>query len=249
MSKSFKILSVASDPKTIKGEKYGFLTAVTYGAPSRSSGYNTCSSASPGCISSCLGRYAGRANIIKKGELSNVIRDTRIDRTKLYFEDRPKYMGMMVKELNALVRKALRDELIPVYRPNGSTDTPYERVPLVHEGVTYPNIMSLFPEMQMYDYTKVLKRALAFVRGEMPSNYHLTFSATEDNHDECLEVLRAGGNVAMVFDKVPLYYDGYEVINGDESDLRFNDKKNVIVGLKAKGKARNDNSGFVRRVA
>jgi len=249
MSKSFKILSVASDPKTIKGEKYGFLTAVTYGAPSRSSGYNTCASASPGCISSCLGRYAGRANIIKKGEVSNVIRDTRIDRTKLYFEDRPKYMGMMVKELNALVRKALRDELIPVYRPNGSTDTPYERVPLVHEGVTYPNIMSLFPEMQMYDYTKVLKRALAFVRGEMPSNYHLTFSATEDNHDECLEVLRAGGNVAMVFDKVPLYYDGYEVINGDESDLRFNDKKNVIVGLKAKGKARNDNSGFVRRVA
>jgi hypothetical protein len=37
----------------------------------------------------------------------------------------------------------------------------------------------------------------------------------------------------------------YEVINGDKDDLRFWDKKNVIVGLKAKGEARNDTSGFV----
>ena len=42
---------------------------------------------------------------------------------------------------------------------------------------------------------------------------------------------------------------GREVINGDETDLRFLDKQNVIVGLKAKGKARKDMSGFVIHTA
>ena len=34
-------------------------------------------------------------------------------------------------------------------------------------------------------------------------------------------------------------------INGDEHDLRLLDPKNVVVGLKAKGKAKTDTSGFV----
>jgi hypothetical protein len=33
---------------------------------------------------------------------------------------------------------------------------------------------------------------------------------------------------------LPTEYLGYKVINGDESDLRFLDDKNVIVGLKYK---------------
>jgi hypothetical protein len=49
----------------------------------------------------------------------------------------------------------------------------------------------------------------------------------------------------MVFDEIPSSYKGFEVVNGDESDLRFLDKKGVIVGLKAKGKGRQDKSGFV----
>ena len=35
------------------------------------------------------------------------------------------------------------------------------------------------------------------------------------------------------------------VINGDKTDMRFKDPVGVIVGLKAKGKARKDTSGFV----
>jgi hypothetical protein len=38
----------------------------------------------------------------------------------------------------------------------------------------------------------------------------------------------------------------FPVINGDETDLRFLDAKGVIVGLRAKGKARKDTTGFVR---
>jgi hypothetical protein len=39
---------------------------------------------------------------------------------------------------------------------------------------------------------------------------------------------------------------GRRVINGDESDLRFLDPVGVVVGLKAKGKAKRDTTGFVR---
>lgn len=84
-----------------------------------------------------------------------------------------------------------------------------------------------------------------YLNNKLPKNYHLTFSRSESNHDDCLEVLCKGGNVAVVFKKkLPKTYLGYEVINGDINDVRFNDKKNVIVGLKAKGKARTDNTGF-----
>jgi hypothetical protein len=49
-----------------------------------------------------------------------------------------------------------------------------------------------------------------------------------------------------VFKKeLPAKHLGWKVINGDETDLRFLDEKNVIVGLVAKGKAKKDTTGFV----
>jgi len=44
---------------------------------------------------------------------------------------------------------------------------------------------------------------------------------------------------------LPVFYKNTRVINGDKDDLRFLDDKGVIVGLKAKGKAQKDTSGFV----
>jgi hypothetical protein len=41
---------------------------------------------------------------------------------------------------------------------------------------------------------------------------------------------------------------GRPVINADEHDLRFLDDKGVIAGLKAKGRAKKDYSGFVIRL-
>ena len=102
--------------------------------------------------------------------------------------------------------------------------------------------------MQFYDYTKIpnpQRRTL--------SNYHITFSKSENNLKDCLVALENGVNVAVVFEKeLPKKYLGYEVVNGDETDLRFLDKKKrngtgVIVGLKAKGRAKLDATGFVVR--
>jgi len=107
-------------------------------------------------------------------------------------------------------------------------------------------------EACLYDYTKHFKRMIKYLKGSMPSNYHLTFSRNEANDFQTTQVLKAGGNVAVVFRKeLPATYKGFKVIDGDLHDLRFLDDKNVVVGLKekltlnSKGKLDRDNSGFV----
>ena len=104
-------------------------------------------------------------------------------------------------------------------------------------------IFDTFPNVQFYDYTKNYTR----FRKVLPSNYHLTFSRSEINEEIAIDLLRKGNNVAMVFDKLPETYLGYKVVNGDETDLRFLDEKNVVVGLKYKkmtGKGANNNLAF-----
>jgi hypothetical protein len=88
---------------------------------------------------------------------------------------------------------------------------------------------------------------VSFLDGKLPSNYSLTFSRSETNESQCLDVLARGGNVAVVFRSktLPTHWNGFPVINGDENDLRFLDPKGVVVGLTAKGKAKSDTSGFV----
>jgi hypothetical protein len=78
-----------------------------------------------------------------------------------------------------------------------------------------------------------------------PSNYHLTFSRSECNESDAIKVLGSRGNVAVVFKELPDFWNGYKVIFGDESDIRFGGEQGVVIGLLAKGKARKDNSGFV----
>jgi hypothetical protein len=93
-----------------------------------------------------------------------------------------------------------------------------------------------------YDYTKNIN----VYKSYFGTNYKLTFSKSEKNFDECLEVINMGGNIATVFSaELPDTYGGIEVINGDISDLRYFDPLNVIIGLKAKGDAKKDTTGFV----
>jgi len=118
-------------------------------------------------------------------------------------------------------------------------------------------ILETFPDVQFYDYTKHPERALKNARGEHPANYHLTFSRSETNDADVARVLTAGGNVAAVLKfcgckrtckhETPdgLEYYGRPVVSGDHDDLRPLDPRGVIVGLKAKGLARTDTSGFV----
>jgi hypothetical protein len=105
------------------------------------------------------------------------------------------------------------------------------------------NLFQLFPTVQFYDYTKVLGRKVS-----QYFNYFLIFSKADGNDADVARAMAQGMNVAAVFDAIPESYNGRDVINADETDLRFLDPKGVIAGLKAKGKAKKDYSGFVIRL-
>jgi hypothetical protein len=226
---SLKLLGINADAKTSKGTKFGYLTGILYLAPANISGFEVCPSRSEGCTAACL-FTAGR------GAYDNV-KDARVRKTQLLFKNRAEFLAILDNDIRLLKVKAAKKGMVPCVRLNGTSD-------LGWEGIAR-ELMQKHPDVQFYDYTKVLGRMLRFLEGKFPSNYHLTFSKSESNDADVLQVLQNGGNVAVVFKNMPVQYNGYNVVDGDASDLRFLDSTNVIVGLKAKGKARKDTSGFV----
>lgn len=235
----------SQNAKTIKGEKKGYKTFILYLAPSTESGYQTCPMASLGCSAACL-FTAGM------GRFDNV-REPRIRKTRYFFEQRAQFMTDLVSDIESAIKSANKKNLTPVFRLNGTSDIRWETVSCNRDGKVYPNVMTAFPDVLFYDYTKIPNRR------NIPSNYHLTFSRSEDNDHHIPTALRNGMNVAVVFDtkKKDSLPDTYffndpsinklllPVVDGDETDLRFLDITPSIVGLRAKGDAKKDNSGFV----
>jgi hypothetical protein len=228
-------LLTVGNPKLAKGEKKGYLSSVLHFAPADISGKEVCPKRTAGCTAACL-NTAGRGGIFKKGETTNVIQQARIRKTKYFFENRRDFLNELTVEIVKTIAKAEKLGLIPVFRLNGTSDLAWEK----YEVAAGKNIFQMFPNVQFYDYTKVNNRKVAHI-----PNYHLTFSKADGNDMDVRLALSNGMNVAAVFHEVPESYLGRKVINGDETDLRFLDPKGVIVGLKAKGKAKKDTSGFV----
>lgn len=240
--RSIGLLTVASDAKTKKGFSLGYATGILYLAPFTQGGFgNVCPFASKGCAESCL-YTAGR------GRMSSV-QKARVEKTRKFF----KYQKAFIAELQDSVRKVVnhvsRKGFNPCFRLNGTSDLPFERLT---NGLDR-TVIDAYPNVQFYDYTKNPNRMKAYLKGDFPKNYHLTFSRSESNSKVAFEILNLGGNVATVFntnkkDLLPESYDGFKVVDGDKSDLRFLDESNVIVGLRAKGEAKQDESGFVIHV-
>lgn len=233
------LLSVGN-PKTLKGMVQGYNTFILHLAPYDLSGHQVCAKATPGCILSCL-NTAGRGGMFKKGEFTNVIQQARIRKTQLFFDNRELFMELLVKDIKLAIKQSEKKGLIPVFRLNGTSDLAWEKIRVGE----FRNVMEAFPNVQFYDYTKILGRK------QLPANYHLTFSAADGNDNDVLKAIEQGYNIATVFGikktmEMPEFYNGLPVFNGDESDLRFLDPKGVIVGLYAKGKAKKDTTGFVK---
>jgi hypothetical protein len=229
-------LLTVGNPKLMKGQAQGYLSSVLHFAPANLSGKEVCPKRTAGCTSACL-NTAGRGGIFKKGESTNVIQQARIRKTKAFFADRQAFLNELVVEITKTKTKAEKQGLIPVFRLNGTSDLSWEK----YEVANHKNIFEMFPDVQFYDYTKIVGRKVSHIK-----NYHLTFSNADGNINDVLKAKANGMNIAVVFRKeLPTKYLGMTVINGDETDLRFLDPKGVIVGLKAKGKAKKDISGFV----
>lgn len=223
----------SGNAKTRKGEKKGFITYGLHLAPANLSGFNVCKDASAGCAAACL-------NTAGRGAMSNVQR-ARIAKTRLFFSDKQAFLSNLWTEVKKSISSAARKEMTPCLRLNLTSDLPWEKIKFNGQSV-----FDAFPSVQFYDYTKSPERMTSFLSGVMPKNYHLTFSRSEGNHNLCLSFLKSGGNVAMVFRKaLPSQFQGFAVVDGDETDLRFLDGVGKIVGLKEKGLAKKDETGFV----
>jgi len=224
--------------KTVKGEKLGITTYIMYLAPHKDNvkGVNLCAKATEGCISACLfGSGSARFLSVQKGKRN---------KSNYFVSNRDAFMNQLVNEITKIVERhnsIVGDELLNkngtvirykkfAIRLNGTSDIPFENIKIQGK-----NIFELFPDVQFYDYTKLYNRYNKVI----PNNYHLTFSRSENNYTESLDLLNRGYNVAMVFDykdfsELPNTYLGFDIVNGDETDLRFLDDENVIVALKYK---------------
>jgi hypothetical protein len=229
--KSKKLLNIDNNPKTVKGQSQKVMTAILYFAPAKISGFNVCPHADD-CALTCL-NTAGRGQM-------NSVQLGRINKTRWYFLERHTFMAQLHNEIKRHINRCKIKGFKPAFRINGMSDLKIENMGLIET----------YPMAQWYDYTKNPIRMKKFIAGKFPPNYHLTFSLGSSNKSDAKEILKLGGNVAVVFrnKKLPKKFMGHKVFNADKTDLRFKDPKNIIAGLYAKGKARYDNTGFVQDV-
>lgn len=233
----------------------GYLTAYLALTPHKVKGLgNVCPHATVSCSTNCLhesgmsmGNWKAKATIFRG----------RLARRILYFKHREVFMKMYHGEMGRLQKKAAKLGVKLAVRLNLLSDVDWYK--------KHPEMITRYPDVQFYDYTKDEEKMRKMLAGKYASNYHLTFSRSESNEGPCLDILQKAGNVAVVFDTkysadkrrpLPKSWRRFRVIDGDLSDLRFLDKvgkncrRGVVVGLRAKGKLRrkeNQMDGFVVR--
>ena len=213
-----------------KGEKFGFKTAILHLAPFDLSGTNVCPKASPECAAACL-------NTSGRGQMGSV-QKARINKTNLFWTNKNAFLWQLSNEIEQLKKRAANQGYKFAVRLNGTSDLPFHRMKVDGGG----SLMQLHPDVQFYDYTKVLN----YLDHDY-KNYNVTFSDSGRNNADIAAALKKGANVAVVFkDKLPKKWMKRKVINGDLHDLRFKDPRGVIVGLVAKGLGRNINNKFIK---
>jgi len=164
------------------------------------------------------------------------IQKARHRKTDLFLNDRSEFMRQLFADIVKIEKHCIKKGKTPAIRLNGTSDIQYELIK-----VNGLNVFDTFPKITFYDYTKIPNRKVSHIK-----NYTLTWSYSEANKKYSNYFNTVPNNSAVVFrDKLPERFKGKKVINGDLTDLRFLDPINVIVGLKAKGQAKKDYSGFV----
>ena len=220
--------------KLAKNMKVNVMTYCTYFAPADISGYDVCSHSTPECRLGCL-NTSGRVKVESYSN-KHIIENARIKRTKLLYEHREFFMQWLIAEITTAKRKAEKLNYIFSIRLNGTSDINWQMIK--YDDL---NIFDTFPLTPFYDYTKNHNKF-----NNTPINYHLTYSYTGKNWNECIKLMALGFNIAMVFNvkketDLSQYYKGYSVINGDLNDYRIADANGIIVGLKWKRIANKEN--------
>ena len=142
---TYQLIGVGNNAKTIKGDGAEYLTAIKYMQPYKTmfkgKVHNICAMADvAGCSEPCL-RWAGR------GQMSSVQRG-RERKTMWYLSDRVGFMDALVNDITVFRRRCIKNAVQPCVRPNGTSDIMYEKSGIMEK-----------PDVQFYDYTKIVKRA------------------------------------------------------------------------------------------
>lgn len=181
------------------------------------------------CNEACL-------NSSGMGVFSNV-QQARIRKTLMFLNETEKFFDLLIKDIDKFVKECDKMDKKPALRLNGTSDIQWEAI----EVGGYENIFAMYPQIQFYDYTKIPTRKVSHI-----ANYHLTWSYSQANDKYASLFEKVPYNKAVVFfDALPSMFKGLKVIDGDKHDMRFLDKTNSVVGLLAKGKAKQDDTGFV----
>ena len=235
------ILSVSSDPKTIKSLIDGVLTGVMYGMPANGSGeWNDCPFASLGCTMACL-NTSGHGGIGLDQDNLNPVQIARLKRSAFFHTRRSEFWEMLIRDIDRLIRKAKKLGLMPAVRLNGTTDVKWESTPVVINGIKIANnIMELYSDVIFYDYTAwpYAKRP----NETLPDNYHLTFSRKENNDSQIADNISHGRNVTVVVDipsrdkttAIPTTWREIPTFDADKSDFRPNDPIGRVLILRYK---------------
>ena len=210
-------LLTTMNPKLLRSSG-NYLPAILHLKPSKT----ICPAASKECLKVCL-------NTAGRGVMSPV-QKARQRKTNAFKRNRVKFIESLAADIEKLIKRANKLNKTPVVRLNGTSDQYWSEV------------YAMFPDVQFWEYTK--RRELITIN--QATNVHYTYSFSGSNKLDCLDLLSQGINVAVVFSGgLPETLWGYPVINGDDTDFRFLDPVGVIVGLKAKGKARKTNNDFI----
>ena len=224
------LAGVNSNSKTVKGNKLNYDTLILYLAASDMSGYNLCPMATEGCKKACL-VSSGRARIVSTKEKINAVTWARLKKTWLFYANRKFFNAWLFAEIAAAKQLAKKRNKNFAVRLNGTSDLPLQMF-----SVDGKSVLETFPEIQFYDYTKTLKQMR---NGVAYDNYDVTFSyAGTDEHNNkqnAYNALAMGLKISVVFDtstfpnkKLPDTFLGYDVADGDETDLTFLQKEQVL---------------------
>ena len=167
------------------------------------------------------------------------INDVRRARARYFLENRAAYWRQLDLELRRFLALCDRRQLRPTVRPNGTSDVVWERV-----GAHLFDCKT-FRRIRWYDYTKIQKRLLPSWR--LPQRYTLTLSRGQtDSAVDAVWSVNPRARVSVVFGNgLPSHWCDRRVVDGDAHDLTFLHRPGSVIGLKAKGPAKRDRSGFV----
>lgn len=231
------ILCTAENANTKLSKSYKlhpeYRTAYVALLPANYSGHNVCPNHAH-CKAHCIGFSAGR------NRFDNSIMGKYL-KTLYYSRMREKFVAQLCAELERFEKLCGRTGRIGAIRLNAFSDIAYE--------VRHPEVFSAAPRSVFYDYTKLLGR----FSGQLPANYHLTYSLVSAVHDmpaihkiatldniRCSAVFSRAAYEKLKWSFGGMIYSsglgGINIVDGDDHDLTFLRPAGKVLILREKSK-------------